>query len=860
MSRIPPPSELIGRDHDLAALEHLAALRPGCIAIVGEPLSGRSTLARAFAARQADRVVVTTTPGPDEPMHHVEHHVTAEPGPDGRAKMYVLLLGDQAPGPQLTKVAERLRGSPHLAIACLAEGPHDIETVSLGPLEADSAAELVRSLAPRIADDQVDRIAAMCDGLPGCLVAYAKHSPGWVPGTLPVPSALARIVNARLRGLTAAERQVVRWLALLDPRLDRGPTLGALARLSGHAEDWVTDRVEGLMARGIVRNDEQGLDFAHRLTRAVLATPDSPTRSHAALLSTGTAMGWAPNLVLPHALVAADDGHLRRIALSAARYHLNLNDPESARAATEVVLGRPTSDATSRSHAEALHVRGLAKSMAWEWDDARSDLEAAVEAFTRLGHDNDAARASRAAIVARWYGGDHPLPPSHEDGSADEQVDDIDSVANLTLLAHLECRYRESEELASRLFKMAFDDGHTLHAARAMNVAGTAQVARTGTELGLLEIRRGRTHGEGTTAESSSLVCETYVLLALGQPRAALELARTGRAHAHELGHGLHALILGANAIDAQLALGRLGDAQGDLDTARTEWIEAGVQRRGPLPVDVYEAILLASRGRFTDALKQFADLASDRPIADLSFDEIAQIVPWYALCALEVGQTELANELLRDAVDAWRQTDDRLMFPPLVAVAMRAGLRGEIADAWDALCEVGANGSVLGAAFQQLAIGYTADDTDEAVQASLDAADSFASLELRVWSALATLAAGIASGSDARATELLRQAHRTFKEMGATGWQTRAEQALRTIGRRVPSRGEGTKPGSTLSSREVEVMRLVEVGLTNRQIADHLVLSEHTVARHMTRIFRKLGASNRAAATRAFREPANES
>lgn len=52
------------------------------------------------------------------------------------------------------------------------------------------------------------------------------------------------------------------------------------------------------------------------------------------------------------------------------------------------------------------------------------------------------------------------------------------------------------------------------------------------------------------------------------------------------------------------------------------------------------------------------------------------------------------------------------------------------------------------------------------------------------------------------------------------------------------------------LTAREVDVVRLVAAGRTNREIADALVISEKTVARHLSNIFTKLGLSNRAAAT----------
>ena len=55
--------------------------------------------------------------------------------------------------------------------------------------------------------------------------------------------------------------------------------------------------------------------------------------------------------------------------------------------------------------------------------------------------------------------------------------------------------------------------------------------------------------------------------------------------------------------------------------------------------------------------------------------------------------------------------------------------------------------------------------------------------------------------------------------------------------------------PGG-LTPREVEVLVLVASGSTNKAIAAELVISEKTVARHLSNIFVKLGVSSRAAAT----------
>ena len=54
------------------------------------------------------------------------------------------------------------------------------------------------------------------------------------------------------------------------------------------------------------------------------------------------------------------------------------------------------------------------------------------------------------------------------------------------------------------------------------------------------------------------------------------------------------------------------------------------------------------------------------------------------------------------------------------------------------------------------------------------------------------------------------------------------------------------------LTSREREVLALIAEGLSNKQIAERLVISQGTVIRHVANIFAKLGVNNRTAAARA--------
>jgi DNA-binding NarL/FixJ family response regulator len=66
----------------------------------------------------------------------------------------------------------------------------------------------------------------------------------------------------------------------------------------------------------------------------------------------------------------------------------------------------------------------------------------------------------------------------------------------------------------------------------------------------------------------------------------------------------------------------------------------------------------------------------------------------------------------------------------------------------------------------------------------------------------------------------------------------------------------ESTEPRSrpsfeALTAREVEVLRLLAIGLSNREVADRLVVSRHTVSGHVQSIFGKLAVNSRSGATR---------
>jgi DNA-binding NarL/FixJ family response regulator len=92
----------------------------------------------------------------------------------------------------------------------------------------------------------------------------------------------------------------------------------------------------------------------------------------------------------------------------------------------------------------------------------------------------------------------------------------------------------------------------------------------------------------------------------------------------------------------------------------------------------------------------------------------------------------------------------------------------------------------------------------------------------------------------DAAEMELAAARH-TFGKLGAAADAARLEKLA------GENKAESAGP---LSSRELQVLRLVASGTTNRGIAGKLGISEKTVARHVSNIFNKLDLTSRAAAT----------
>ena len=186
----------------------------------------------------------------------------------------------------------------------------------------------------------------------------------------------------------------------------------------------------------------------------------------------------------------------------------------------------------------------------------------------------------------------------------------------------------------------------------------------------------------------------------------------------------------------------------------------------------------------------------------------------------------------------------------------------------------------VLGA---RVEIMLAAGELEQARAAAGELADIAASLETPLAHPIAAQARGavlLAEGDAELALEALRRARDVWEELLVPYRVARVRvliaRGLQVLGDHDTARIEldaarevfdrlGARPdlerlaehtdaarGGTagLTPREITVVRLVASGMTNKQIAGHLVISEKTVARHLHNVFTKCGLANRAAAT----------
>jgi DNA-binding NarL/FixJ family response regulator len=277
----------------------------------------------------------------------------------------------------------------------------------------------------------------------------------------------------------------------------------------------------------------------------------------------------------------------------------------------------------------------------------------------------------------------------------------------------------------------------------------------------------------------------------------------------------------------------------------RGEWDEAERELRVAVddlaetrPAQVGEALVVLG-----ELERRRGDAAEARALFERSGEQVAALVG-LARLALDRGDAEEAQRLGDRALRRLSERDRVDRVPALEVLAEAAGALGlerECTAAADELVAIA--GAVPTPAFRasaDLARGIalaTSGDREGARRALEDAIDGSGNTPFEAARARVALARVLAAlgRDDAAATEI-RSALAAFDSLGAAG----EGRALRGS----PS----SRPGG-LTPREIDVLRLVAAGRTNAEIATELVVSEHTVHRHVANVLVKLGVPTRTAA-----------
>jgi predicted ATPase/DNA-binding CsgD family transcriptional regulator len=313
---------------------------------------------------------------------------------------------------------------------------------------------------------------------------------------------------------------------------------------------------------------------------------------------------------------------------------------------------------------------------------------------------------------------------------------------------------------------------------------------------------------------------QAWVLLRQGQPNAALPLVESGLGLARRLGElHLTARLLSARSFATYVEGDHAGAARDAAEAVRVSRQVGDRQQVGTMLGDLGSIELAAGD---LDAARRH--LAESLDILRALNDRSGTVHETFNLGLAEYlgGSPDRAEALFAESL----------------SLAQRTGMKVNVAYALIGLALTGRSGAdpgwsarMHGAADQALAdLGHTLEPL-EARLADLDRQRLRAAMGDEAFDA--EYAAG-------RTLDLAHAAHQARP-------RTQAQPAGALVS--DPDAALSGEAVTVLTPRELDVLKLVAQGLSNSDIAQRLVLSEHTVHRHLANILRKLGLSSRAAA-----------
>lgn len=311
----------------------------------------------------------------------------------------------------------------------------------------------------------------------------------------------------------------------------------------------------------------------------------------------------------------------------------------------------------------------------------------------------------------------------------------------------------------------------------------------------------------------------------------------------------------------------------GDITTATERSMESLGQARGTLtqgelePHGYVVALGLYLGGRLTTLREHLTSLLAMSSPAPLRTTTHAGLLSVTAALSLLEGNLASA----RSSLAQLEATDLTAAFTPLarpgpqraaLAVATGTDPREATRQAWDDVAALAQHGAVLAAVTDASFLVDLWPDTERAAtlaDLALTTQGTVLPALGRYLRACADRAPDglLAAAEDLHAHGLVLHATRArgaaVTLLAGAGQTERATHERALLRRSVEQAGEelgllvpALAPSVSLTGRELEVARLVAEGLTNREIADRLVVSERTVDNHAYRIFRKLGIRSR--------------